>query len=589
MSNLNKKDVIIEYAKCAFNPAYTIETYFNTFDKTQEGYVPFLLFDGQKKLINNYEKNRFNLVLKYRQAGISTVTAAYCGVKTAFAPETNPERILILANKQETAIEFQTKIIDFIKQLPRWVNVSFKKSAQKHVVLNNGSQIKAVATSPDALRGYTPTILIMDEAAFIEGGQPLWSACLAAVGTGGKIFLISTPNGLDEIYYEAYSGSISNTNKFVITHLKWWNDPRFNKDLKLVKTNNIVEWIQKPVNERTESVYESALTLHNDILQKMISEGYKPHSTWYENMCRDMNLNQRMINQELECHFIGSGDNVIHGDIIKQQEELNVQEPVFKDSEWDGLLWIWKMPQKGHRYIAACDVSRGDSDDFTGYTIIDFDTFEQVLEYQGKIPPDVAAVLINHYSVMYNALTTVDITGGMGIATTSKLKELNFPQKLFHYDNHENDYYSLPAPDAIPGINFASKNRRSQIIAALEEAVSRGGFKIRSIRTTNELKRFVYKNGKPDHMKGSHDDCIMPLGMCIFVANTAFKKLQSSENQTKAMLESWKVRSTTPMTKSESLLKYTTSSPDPNKVYDNNEEILRNTRDFSWLFTKINK
>ena len=122
-------------------------------------------------------------MVKYRQAGISTVTAGYCAVKTVFAPKSNPERILILANKLETAIEFQSKILTFIKQLPSWVNVSFTKSAQKHVKLMNGSEIKAVATSPDALRGYTPTILILDEAAFIEGGQDLWVACLAAIGT----------------------------------------------------------------------------------------------------------------------------------------------------------------------------------------------------------------------------------------------------------------------------------------------------------------------------------------------------------------------------------------------------------------------
>lgn len=1028
MSNLDKRQILFEYAKCGFDPAYTIETYFETFDKTQEGFVPFKLFEGQKRLIDNYENNRFNLVLKYRQAGISTVTAAYCAVKTAFAPDTNPERILILANKQETAIEFQSKIINFIKQLPKWANVTFDKSAQKHVKLGNGSEIKAVATSPDALRGYTPTILIMDEAAFIEGGQSLWSACLAAVGcldeetyiysdkgivqlkdiiednvnlgfhdltknvsvynqhnqleqpnqgyksektqmfriktrfghelkmswkhplmlengdwerainlrignkikfgynlqafgnndiiklnkndfatqaqysndntnlknnldisylmglfiaegnynkntiaitcgdkeiqdrllldgygtkpfkesrknhyymcskyyselfktfginhvshasekqipkqlfttskeviasflsglfdgdgcitkhklklsttskilatqvqtlllnfgirsrihyseqktsdssviqnkdhitkiyevyilsshinkflteigfkltrkqnlikyhqnkidltkinatkdevkqilfennisskeyeskyrffdsakrynkgfltnysikqgikhnitgstfneminrcwfnnnyfydeiveieeydgwsydlhlpethsfnsngfishnTGGKIFLISTPNGLDEIYYEAYDGSISGTNKFVITHLKWWNDPRFNKDLRLIKTNDMVNWIQKPEKERTEDIVESASILHPDIFKKLISDGFKPHSTWYENMCRDMNLNQRMINQELECHFIGSGDNVIHGDIIKKQEQLNAQEPIVKDIEWDNNVWIWKLPQKGHRYILALDVSRGDSEDATGMCIIDYDTFEQVLEYHGKIPPDIAAQLVFHYGKMYNALSTFDITGGMGIAATAKLKEMNFPKNLLHYDNLNDDIYHMPSSEDIPGINFASKNRRSQIVAALEEAISRGGFKVRSVRLLNELKKFVYKNGKPDHMKGSHDDCIMALGMCLFVANTSFKRLKEADEQAKAMLNSWKVNINKPESNSEKLLRHTTSSPDPNKIYQaQNEDILRNTRDFSWLFTKINK
>lgn len=588
---VDKRQILLEYAKCSQNPSYVIESYFETFDKTQEGFVPFKLFEKQKYLIDNYEKHRFNLVLKYRQAGISSVTAAYAAVKTAFALQENPERILILANKQETAVEFLNKINNFIKQLPSWVNISYTKSSQKHVRLSNGSEIKAVATSTDALRGYTPTLMILDEAAFIEGGQALWSACLAAIGTGGAAILISTPNGLDEIYYEAYEGSINGTNKFHITHLKWWGDPRFNKDLRLIKTPDIISWIQKKPEDKTEEIIENALSHGVEFILGKISEGYKPHSTWYENMCRDMNLNKRMINQELECHFAGSGDNVIESEVIIMQETTNVIPPVFRAKEWDNQLWIWELPQKGHRYIAACDVSRGDSEDATGFCIIDYDTYEQVLEYHGKIPPDIAAQLVNEYGRMYNALTTFDITGGMGIATTNKLKELSYPKNLFHYDNVNDDYFYLPPVDAIPGINFASKNRRSQIVAALEEAVSRGGFKIRSERLIAEIKKFIYKNGKPDHVKGGHDDCIMALGMCLFVANTSFKKLNASDNATKAMLDSWKTTINVAQTKSRYLLEDTISAlPESNKIYGTKEyadNILQNTRDFSWLFGKF--
>lgn len=593
---LDKRELLLEYTKCAQDPAYVIEKYFETFDKTQEGFVPFHLFDKQKTLIRNYQENRFNLVLKYRQAGISTVTAAYAAVLTAFALSENPQKVLILANKQETAIEFQKKIIDFIQQLPKWVGITFDKSAQKHVRLSNGSEIKSVATSPDALRGYTPTLMILDEAAFIEGGQSLWSACLAAIGTGGKATLISTPNGLDEIYYEAYEGAVTNTNKFKITHLKWWQDPRFNKDFRLIKTNNIVDWIQKPESEKTEQVIESCIDLHVDVILKFIEDGFKPHSTWYENMCRDMNLNKRMINQELECAFIGSGDNVIEGAIIRKQEETNVKQPGFKDKEWESNLWVWEMPLKGHRYIAALDVSRGDSEDATGYCIIDYDTFEQVLEYHGKVPPDIAAIMVEHYSKLYNAITTVDITGGMGIAATNKLKELGFPKKLLHYDNlSEQDMFFTPDDSAIPGINFASKNRRSQIVAALEEAVSRGDFKIRSERLITELKKFIYKNGKPDHMKGSHDDLIMALGMCLFVANTSFKRLAEADNMTKAMLDSWKVRENSGQSKSNYLLQDTINTrPEKDRIYNPVNKLesntnLQNTRDFSWLFGNISK
>lgn len=601
MANVSKQEQLLEYARILQDPTYAIETYFETFDMTQEAYVPFKLFKGQKRLIKNYLTNRFNLCLKYRQAGISTVTAAYCAVRIAFANPEMPERILILANKQDTAIEFLNKITTFIKQLPEWCGVVFQKSSQKHVRITNRDsgkvigEIKAVATSKDALRGYTPTLMILDEAAFIEGGQELWSACLASIGTGGKAIMISTPNGLDEIYYAAYEHAITGRNNFCITDLKWWQDPRYNKDLRLIKCDDMVDYINRPLEERREQVLEEAKNFTPEMIELLMSQGYRPHSTWYEAMCRDMNFNKRMINQELETAFIGSGDNVIDGNILRKQEVENVKAPEFKDADWDHAMWIWKQPEEGHRYIAALDVSRGDSEDATGYVIIDFDTWEQVAEYHGKVTPDIAALLADKYGRMYNALTTVDITGGMGIPATDKLKALKFPTKLLHYDKIDDPQQLFGVDEnTIPGINFASRNRRTLVVQALEEAI-RTGFKLRSERLCAELKKFIYKNGKPDHMKGSHDDLIMALGMCLYVANNSFKKLEAADRATKAMLESWKVHNTTQtVTPAVAELKDMISSPEPNKVYNqdnyyNKSQRLQNTKDFSWVFGNINK
>lgn len=288
------------------------------------------------------------------------------------------------------------------------------------------------------------------------------------------------------------------------------------------------------------------------------------------------------------CEFAGSGDNVVDSEAIHRQQSTNVIDPILKDREWNNDLWIWALPVKGHRYILAVDVSRGDSEDATSMCIIDYDTFEQVLEYRGKIPPDTAALMVDHYGRMYNALSTFDITGGMGIACTSKLKEIGYPKKLLHYDNiNDTEMFFIPSDDSIPGINFASKNRRSQIVAGLEEAISRGGFKIRSIRLINELNTFIYKNGRPDHARGSHDDCVMSLGMCIFVGNTSFKKLHESDNLVKAMLDSWKIVDNVQASSNRELKDVISSNPEKDKIYQReNDMILENTRNYNWLFTK---
>ena len=245
--------------------------------------------------------------------------------------------------------------------------------------------------------------------------------------------------------------------------------------------------------------YELNLDNYNTI--KLLNLFNESHS--YEN------INNNIVN---DCHFSEDNKKIL----------IKIKNVSYKD--YSGL--VYNFETETHTFLGKnisthnCDVSRGDSEDATGFCIIDYDTFEQVVEYHGKIPPDIAALLIEKYSKMYNALTTFDITGGMGIATTAKLKEMNFPKKLLHYDNlNDDNHFFMPTDDMIPGINFASKNRRSQIVAALEEAISRGDFKVKSQRLINELKKFIYKNGKPDHQKGSNDDLIMSLGMCLFLCH----------------------------------------------------------------------
>lgn len=241
---LPQQDIYEEYAKCLMDPSYGIETFLKTFDRTQSGFVKFKLFEKQKEIVRSYRDHRFNLVAKPRQAGVSTTTAAYAAMMIALADIKNPEAILILANKQDMAQEFLGKIKDFLSQLPRWfwgdeyygsedneAKDIFIINSKKEIKLPNNSRVKAVATSKDALRGYTPTWLIMDEAAFIDDGAIVFSAALTSLGTGGKATLISTPNGMDALYYKTYEQSKMGKNDFNVIEMRWYEDPRYNKDL----------------------------------------------------------------------------------------------------------------------------------------------------------------------------------------------------------------------------------------------------------------------------------------------------------------------------------------------------------------------
>jgi hypothetical protein len=544
---LSKEQAILEYAKCVKNTPYALRTYLQTYDNTQSKYVPLDLFHDQIRLIEDYDNHEENIALKYRQAGVSTITSAWVSKRLVFASKTKPEKILVIANKQDTSIEMANKIRAFVEQWPSWLGVGFsgEKNAQKHFKLSNGCEVKAVATSKDALRGYTPTILIFDEAAFIDADDDFWSACMASLSTGGKVIVISTPNGFDPIYYSIYDQALRGMNDFKITEMYWYRDPRYSKDLKLLKVKDIVHYLLNRAEYKDDEItidYSDINPYDRDFdkIKKQFADGYKPYSSWFESMAKKLKFDRRKIAQELECNFLGSGDSVIPPDVVEKMKENDIQNPVNKFM--GGAIWQWKEPVDGHKYIMGIDVSRGDSEDFTTFNIIDFDEREQVLEYLGKIPPDVAAEVAMKWAVMYNAFVVIDITGGMGVSTSRKLQELGYKNLYVDGVNVADKWkYDPKAMEKIPGINFNSK--RVQIVAAFEEAL-RHGFHIRSSRLLNELNTFVYVNGRPDHLKGQHDDLIMSCAMAIYVGETSFSQLEKVTETTKAMVESWTVNET---------------------------------------------
>jgi len=491
---VTKEQLIIEVTKCVRNTPYALKTYLQTYDNTVSKYVPLDLFPDQVSLIEDYEKYNENIALKYRQAGVSTVTAAWASKKLVFAKKQKPEKVLIIANKLDTSVEMANKIRSFTEQWPSWVGVGF---------------------------------------------SDFWSACMASLSTGGKVIVVSTPNGYDPIYYEIYDQALRNMNDFKISEMFWYRDPRYTRDLYMVKTTDLVHYLLNReeykddvvIDLSTDKPYER----DHSIVTEYIKQGYKPCSSWFEGMVKKLKYDRRKVAQELECNFLGSGDNVFESEVLQNISQNTLQEPGAK--LMGGSLWIWKEPVVGHKYVMGVDVSRGDSEDFSCIEIIDFDENEQVLEYVAKVPPDVVAEIAYKWGTMYDAFCVVDLTGGMGVATARKLQELNYKGLYVDTTESTNKWKWDPKlNEKIPGINFNSK--RVQIIASFEEVV-RHGFKVRSTRLYNEMNTFVYINGRPDHQKGHHDDCIMGISMATYVAEKSFQQLTKNVNHTKAMINSW--------------------------------------------------
>jgi len=336
----SKENRIVEFAKCIKDPSYYAETFCQTFDMTKDKNVPFKMFRRQRELVQNCINNRYNIIKKPRQAGVTTSISLFAACYMMFQEK---RKVMIVANKQDMAFEMLKKIKEFIHFAPSWMGINLTRIAQGILELNNGSLVKAFATSEDALRGFTPTLLIIDEASNIRDGAEFWGAAHPSLASGGKCIICSTPRGMDEFYWAIYDAALNNKSNFYINEFKWYEDPRYNDKLKWTKGDLIIDtWLKTKVKDEDYEVFE-----------RLEEKGFEPTSPWFEDQCRELNYDKRRISQELLGKFIGSGDNVIDEKDINFQEKENVMPPI-RSEGFDGNVWIWKDPIPDHQYILGC-------------------------------------------------------------------------------------------------------------------------------------------------------------------------------------------------------------------------------------------
>lgn len=570
--------LVEEYKKCYLDKTrqYFIENYLTTFNATERKEVPFKLFPRQIELLKSLTDNNNTIAIKHRQAGITTVASAWVTGNIVFCPPNEPQTILCIGNKLDISEQLLDKIGVFLDQTPRFfwgsgyyspdpdnkVNTKsiYKSRNKQYIELFNGCKIYARSSGPNSARGVSSTTcLIIDECAFLSTPSETYTSSVASTASvsNAKIILVSTPNGKDELYYKTYHQAQNGLNNFHPVEFKWFQDPRYNRFLEWYREN--------PDTGETETIKEQILDKKGNIpydeehWRKLEKEGWKPTSPWYKEMCKSFNNDSQKIAQELEVSFLGSADGVLDPEVIEKQKVENVI-PI--TSTWllkDNLeknTWIWKDPIPGHRYIIAADVSSGSSEDATAIEVIDCDAvyeatgfpyYEQVLEYNGKVIGDEAAELIDRYGRAYgNALAVIDCIGGYGDACVIGLQNRRYPN-LYREDPNLKDYTlgdtvnkrKVKAEDErLPG--FRTNAVRTQMLDKLRERLTDNSFRVRSIRVINELDTWVWKNGRPDHMSGFHDDTLTCLAMALFIMEFyMFRKLKNASKDA-VMLRSWR-------------------------------------------------
>ena len=218
MAVKNKARQIKEIIRCGKEPQY----FFNKYVKIQhptKGTIPFKTYDFQDTCVDDFRNHRFNIVLKSRQLGLSTISAAYAAWLAIFYKDKN---ILVIATKLSVAQNFIRKVKFVLHSMPKWLLLPEIINNNKQALeFSNGSTIKAIPTSEDAGRSEALTLLIVDEAAFVRNFDTIWTGLYPTLSTGGQAIVLSTPNGVGGQYYDLWMQAQSGENVFNPIKLAW--------------------------------------------------------------------------------------------------------------------------------------------------------------------------------------------------------------------------------------------------------------------------------------------------------------------------------------------------------------------------------
>ena len=481
-----KKIVAQEYIKCAKDPSYFMKKYCYIQHPTR-GRILFNLYPFQSEVLHLFRDNDYIITLKSRQLGISTLAAAYSLWLMLFHKDKN---VLALATTQATARNLVSKTMFMYDQLPKWLRLPAVEKNKLSLRLKNGSKITAKSSNADAARSEAVSLLLIDEAAFIDNIDETFTAAQQTLATGGQCMALSTPNGIGNWFHLTWDKAESGENSFLPIKLPWTVHPERNQ-----------EWREQ----------------------------------------QDKDLGPRMAGQECDCDFLASGDTVFEPADLLFYEQTYQNEPAEKRGV-DGNLWIWEQPDYNKSYMVVADVSRGDSADYSAFHVFDIETCVQVGEYKGKLSPkDFGNVLVAIAAEYNDALLVVE-NANIGWATIEQIMEREY-RNLYYSPKNQMDtvesYMTKYERDKlVPGFTMSVRTR-PLVIAKMMEYIREKGVTIQSKRLMSEMRVFVWKNGKAQAQSNYNDDLLMSCATALYIRDTALRLRQQGMDLARARLSSF--------------------------------------------------
>lgn len=545
-----QQETLVEFLRCKNDYAYMIENYFTVLDPVLSQRVPFKLYPHQRKALYDFQHNRYNLTMKSRQMGLTTIAAAFVA---AYMCMNRNKEISALATKLKTSKAFLKKVRAFlddarkrtcinpnakIDQQASWLISNYVKGddGKESFTLKTNCHIAAESNNEDACRGETLNLLIIDEVATITKMEDIWSAAgVTLTRSNGACIGISTPKGQSGWYFEQYIAAEQKGWNIIDAH--WIEHPDFSKGSYVWITNDslgvqrLTEIIEQyKVQPVSKAVYGNGFLVffNNDWPDRTQNNNYKTKQTykylcdgrlrspWYD--AESKKLGKEKTKCELDCSFAGSGSEVLDPEIIraltaKAQNVDVVNRP--RRGLWKSFKQF-AVYNEEHEYLLSSDCATGDGSDFSAFVVIDLTTLEVVASYKEQLDPKAYATIINDVGRAYGTCLVV-VEHQYGLTTLLDLKQVYSYPNLF--------YSTLKKEDPTdPGrrkkkIGFW-QSRETKMVGGdkLEEMIINGELKFYSSDVISELNTWIWtKQGLRGHLEGKNDDLIMALTIAVYV------------------------------------------------------------------------
>lgn len=490
-----KSALLREVQKCKEDLVYYVFTYCYIQEPIR-GRIKLDEYPYLIDLLKAFQENRFNIINKGRQLGISTIIACYISWLLMFH---NDKRALVIATKSGVAKNIIKKIKFIVKNLPKWLHPKQLTDNAFSIEFSNGSSVEAMATTVDAARSEGLSLLVMDEAAHIRTADPeeVWTAAQPTLITGGSAIVLSTPNGVGNWFHKTYTDAENKTNLF---------NPIF------------LPWSVHPLRDQK----------------------------WRDDQDRQ---GSKKAAQENDGDFLSSGDTAIEMTVLTKHYLTNVvREPIRKI----GIrkeIHIYNEPQIGCRYIISADNSRGDAGSKSAFVVINRDTLDIDADFLGQIHPTDFGHLLVEMGYMYNTALLVPENNYLGIMVIQAIIDSVYPN-LYYTKKRENtliDLKTIPSDllyddEKIAGF-ITSNKTRTPMLEKLIELVETRALGIFSKRIIDQMLHFKYTGNRLKAEAGYSDDLIMALAIGCWLIDIAYKLDSTKAMYTKYVLDGTSIQS----------------------------------------------